>query len=202
MQKFKLIILFIFINKLLFAQNKTLDSINNANRNNLGAFNLYIKSFRAEAVGGFYRNRSPGNSFSPFNLTYNVYLPFEWSLNYINNIAHDKLLKSNLLLFLHHSNYGNYAFGAGLRNSFLIIPKLYFNYQIGLAWCEVVNKNKIDGFVGMGTAFHHQISLSVFLNKQIELSLNIVHLSNGNIFNSPPNLQDVIGIGFAFHRNK
>jgi hypothetical protein len=200
MLKFKFFILFFLINKLFNAQVNTLDSINYLNRNNQGAFNLYIKSFRGETVGGFYRNRSPNNKFNPFNLTYNIYLPFEWALNYINNIAHDKLLKSNLLIFLHHSNNGNYAFGVGLRNSFLIIPKLYFNYQLGLAWCEVVKRNTADGFVGMGPAFHHQISISYFINKQVELSFNIIHLSNGNILNSPSNLQDVIGIGVAFHR--
>ena len=107
-----------------------------------------------------------------------------------------------MLLFLHHSNNGNYAIGSGLRNSFLILPKFYFNYQIGLAWCEVVKKNTKDGFVGMGMAFHHQISFSIFINKQVELSLNVLHLSNGNVFNSPANLQDVIGIGIAFHRNR
>ncbi len=185
---------------LYHSQSSELDSINSLNRSKEGVFNLYIKPFRGESVAGLYRNRALGTNFAPFNITYNIYLPFEWSLNYVNNIAHDKLLKTNVVLFLHHTNNGNYAIGAGLRNSFLIIPKLYFNYQLGLAWCEVVKRNTSDGFVGMGPAFHHQISLSLFLNKQIELSLNVIHLSNGNIFNSPDNLQDVIGLGIAFHR--
>lgn len=199
-QKIKFAVFLISFINLFYAQNNTLDSINKINRKTEGAFNLYIKPFRGEAVAGLHRNRLSGNGFNPFNLTYNVYLPFEWSLNYLNNIAHDKLLKTNVLLLLHHTNNGNYAIGAGLRNSFLIIPKLYFNYQIGLAWCEVVKRNTSDGFVGMGPAFHHQISLSLFVNKQVEFSLNVIHLSNGNIFNSPANLQDVIGLGLAFHR--
>jgi ABC-type uncharacterized transport system fused permease/ATPase subunit len=199
-QKHKLIILLIIINYNYFAQNNKLDSINLSNCNDKGAFNLYIKKFRGEFIGGVYRNRDLTQSFSPFNLTYNIYLPFEIALNYINNIAHDKLLKTNVVLFLHHTNYGNYAIGGGIRNSFLLVKKTYFNYQIGIAWCEVVNKKLNDGFVGMGAAFHHQISLSYFINKKTEISLNVLHLSNGNVFNSPDNIQDVIGIGITIHR--
>lgn len=199
-QNCKLTIILVLFLRWFSAQNNTLDSINQLSRHKEGAFNLYVKPFRGEAVVGVYRNRVPGNNFTPFNLNYNIYLPFEWSLNYLNSLAHDKLLKTNVVLLLHHTNNGNYAIGAGLRNSFLIIPKLYFNYQLGLAWCEMVKANTGDGFVGMGPAFHHQISLSLFINKQVELSLNVIHLSNGNIFNSPANLQDVIGFGIAFHR--
>lgn len=197
---YRLILFLFFCSKGLFSQKEILDSLNSATRHREGVFNLYIQPFRGEANVGFYRNRISGNHFEPINLNYNIYLPFEWSLNYLNNFAHDKLLKTNLVLFLHHTNNGNYAIGAGLRNSFLILPKFYFNYQLGLAWCEVVKRNTSDGFVGMGPAFHHQISLSLFINKQVELSLNVIHLSNGNIFNSPANLQDVIGLGIAFHR--
>lgn len=175
-----------------------LDSLNTAREKDRGAFNLYIKKLRADVIAGVFRNRESGQGFRPANLTYNIYLPFQFDLNYVNLSAKEKILKINTVLIAHHSHYGNYAFGLGNRFSFLLLRKTYLGYQIGLVWCEPVKKNTDDGINDMGFSLHHQISLGYGITNRIELSANIVHISDGNIFGSVDNTQDVIGVGIGY----
>jgi hypothetical protein len=88
---------------LAFAQKTerqvTLDSLNKAREADRGAFNLYIKKFKAEVIAGVFRNRESAlQGFEPINFTYAIYLPFQLDLNYVNQPAHDKLLKLNTVL--------------------------------------------------------------------------------------------------------
>ena len=176
-----------------------LDSINGAREQDRGVFNLYIKKPEFEIIAGAFRDRestSPG--FEPINFTYHVYLPFEFDLNYLNLKAKDKLLKLNTLFIVHHSKYGNYAIGLGERFSFLLAKKLYLSYQIGLAWCEPVKRNTNDGINDMGFCLHHEYGLGYSIAKHFKASLNIIHLSNGNVFKNVDNNQDVIGVGLSY----
>lgn len=176
-----------------------LDSLNQARANDKGDFNLYIKKPEFEIIVGVFRNReSSTQGFEPFNFTYHVYLPFQYDLNYVNLKTKDKLLKVNTLFIVHHSKYGNYAIGAGERFSFLLVRKLYLSYQIGIVWCEPVKHNTNDGINDMGFNLHHEYGLGYNLNKQLKLSLNVIHLSNGNLFQDVDNNQDVIGFGLAY----
>lgn len=186
-----------------FAQtrNEVLDSLNNVRKPEKGVFNLYIKKFKAEIIPGFYRTRQDGdNSFNPLNFTYNVYLPFQFDLNYANIKAKEKIFKINPVLVIHHSTKGNYAAGLATRLSFLICPKIYLSYQFGLIWCEVTNKNAKDGLTNKGFNLHHNLALSYSISKSIEVTLNVLHVSNGSLFKTPGNLQDVFGIGIAYMR--
>ncbi|MCE3230022.1 MAG: hypothetical protein K0S32_4573 [Bacteroidetes bacterium] len=176
-----------------------LDSLNTSREKDRGAFNLYIKDPELEIIGGVFRNReTPDQGFEPFNMTYHVYLPFQFDLNYVNLKAKDKLLKINAMLIVHHSKYGNYAMGLGTRFSFLIFKRTYLSYQNGVVWCEVVKRNTNDGFNNMGFCLHHEFSLSVHLSKHIKASANIVHISNGDLFKNVKNNQDVLGLGLAY----
>lgn len=186
-----------------FAQNKPrqilLDSINKTRENDRGAFNLYIKKPEVEIIVGAFRNReTPDQGFEPLNFTYHLYLPFQFDLNYVNLKAKDKLMKINSVVLFHHSKYGNYALGAGLRFSFLVFKKAYLSYQFGLVWCEPVKANTNDGINDMGFSLHHEFSLSYNLSQHFKLSANVIHLSNGDIFNEVENNQDVLGFGLAY----
>ena len=198
-----IIIAFVIFTITSFAQNSPkkhlLDSLNNVHEKDRGIFNLYIKKLKVEIIAGVFRNRdAPQQNFEPFNLTYNIYLPFQFDLNYVNLKANDKLLKLNTALIVHHSKYGNYAIGLGERFSFLIFKKTYLSYQIGVVWCESVNSKANDGINYMGFCLHHEFSLNYIVSKHFELSANAVHISNGNIFNGVYNNQDVLGLGIAY----
>jgi len=179
-----------------------LDSLNKAREKDLGAFNLYATKTKLEFIGGVYRNRtSSTQGFQPFTCTYHIYLPFQLEFNRVNAIAGDKLMKFNMPLIVHHSKYGNYAMGVGGRFSFLIYKRLYFSYQVGLVWCEVVKKDTDDGFKQMGFNFHHEFNISYGITKRIALSANLIHISNGGLFKDVKNNQDVLGIGVSYNFN-
>ena len=176
-----------------------LDSLNKSHEQERGVFKLYIKKLKVEVIGGGFRNRATATQgFEPINFTYNIFLPFQFDLNYVNLKAGDKIMKLNPAFIVHHSKYGNYALGLGNRFSFLIFKRTYLSYQIGVIWCENVKKNTNDGINKMGFALHHEFSLSYVLSKHFELSANIVHLSSGNLFPGVKNEQDVIGLGIAY----
>jgi hypothetical protein len=189
--------------KALIAQKSTrhlvLDSINHDRESDKGAFNLYIKKPEFEIIVGAFRNRDRSNQgFQPINFTYNVFLPFQYDLNYVHLKAKDKLLKINSTFIIHHSKYGNYALGIGGRFSFLIIKKMYISYQIGVVWCEPVKRNSNDGINNMGFNLHHQFGLNYNITKHFKTSLNVVHLSSGNLFKNVNNNQDVVGVGISY----
>lgn len=201
----KIVLLFgvLCVSEITLAQNnpkqQLLDSLNQSRQGDKGDFNLYIKKPEFEVIVGAFRNReSSTQGFEPFNFTYHVYLPFQYDLNYVNLKAKDKLLKLNTLFIVHHSKYGNYAIGVGERFSFLLVRNLYLSYQIGIVWCEPVKHNTNDGINNMGFNLHHEYGLCYNLNKQLKLSLNVIHLSNGNLFQDVDNNQDVIGFGIAY----
>jgi hypothetical protein len=75
---------------------------------------------------------------------------------------------------------------------------MYLSYQPGLVWCEVVKHNTNDGINEMGFCLHHEFSLSYRIVEQVELSANVIHLSNGHLFKNVKNNQDVLGIGIAY----
>lgn len=179
-----------------------LDSLNKAREKDLGAFNLYATKTKLEFIAGAYRNRSSASQgFQPFTCTYHIYLPFQLEFNRVNEKAGDKLMKFNMPLIVHHSKYGNYAMGLGGRFSFLICKRLYFSYQIGLVWCEVVKKDTDDGFQTMGFNFHHEFNVSYGISKRVALSANLIHISNGGLFKDVKNNQDVLGIGVSYNFN-
>lgn len=199
----KLFIFFLIFTTSCFGQNSPkenlLDSINKTRESERGVFNLYIKKPEFEIIAGGFRNReSSQQGFKPFTLTYHIYLPFQFDLNYVNQTAKDKLLKINMALIVQHSKYGNYALGLGSRFSFLVLKKTYVSYQIGMVWCEPINRNVNDGINEMGYSFHHEFSLSYNLSKHFKLTANVIHLSNGNLFKDGKNNQDVIGLGLAY----
>lgn len=185
------------------AQNNSrehlLDSLNKVRENDRGDFNLYIKKPEFELIAGAYRNRESGTQgFELINFTYHIYLPFQYDLNYVNAKAKDKLLKVNTIFIVHHSKHGNYAIGLGERFSFLLVKNLYLSYQIGIVWCEPVKRNTNDGINDMGFCLHHEYALNYNLAKHLKVGLNVIHLSNGNLFQDVDNNQDVIGIGAAY----
>ncbi len=199
----KLFISFLILALPCFAQNNPrqiiLDSLNKAHENDEGAFNLYIKKPEIEIIAGVFRNReTPQQGFEPVNFTYHVYLPFQFDLNYVNMRAKDKLMKINTVFILHHSRYLNYTIGLGSRIGFLLFKKTYLSYQIGLIWCEAIRSDANDGINNMGFCLHHEFSLSYNISKHFKLSANAIHISNGNIFRSVENNQDVLGIGLAY----
>lgn len=176
-----------------------LDSLNTARENERGVFKLYIKKPEVEMIVGAYRNRATATQgFEPINFTYHIYLPFQYDLSYVNLKAKDKLLKINANLIVHHSKHGNYAIGLGTRFSFLTFKRTYLSYQAGVVWCEVVKPRTDDGINYMGFCLHHEFSLSCHVSKHIKLSANAVHISNGNIFKTVKNNQDVLGLGIAY----
>lgn len=176
-----------------------LDSLNHVRQNDRGVFNLYIKRPEFELIAGAFRNReSSTQGFELVNFTYHVYLPFQYDLNYVNLNAKDKLLKLNTLFIVHHSKYGNYAIGLGERFSFLLVKNLYLSYQIGVVWCEPVKRNTNDGINDMGFNLHHEYGLNYNINKHVKIGINVIHLSNGNLFKDVDNNQDVIGVGVAY----
>lgn len=180
-------------------QQFLLDSLNKLCEADRAAFNLYAKKLKVEVIAGGYRNRTSANQgFEPINFTYNIFLPFQFDLNYVHFPAREKIMKINMTMIVHHSKYGNYALGLGNRLSFLIHKKSYLNYQFGLVWCESIKKGTNDGINNMGFSLHHQFSFSYALFKQLEISANVVHLSSGNLFKNVKNNQDVIGIGLAY----
>jgi hypothetical protein len=189
---------------LCFSQNKSkqelLDSLNKAREKDLGAFNLYAAKTKLEFIAGAYRSTSD-KGFQPFTCTYHVYLPFQLEFNRVNFKAGDKLIKLNTPLIVQHSRYGNYAIGLGERFSFLIAKRLYFSYQVGLVWCEVVKKDTDDGFRQMGFNFHHEFNISYGITKRIALSANLIHISYGGVFKNVKNNQDVLGIGVSYNFN-
>jgi hypothetical protein len=89
----------------------------------------------------------------------------------------------------------------GERFSFLIAKRLYFSYQVGLVWCEVVKKDTDDGFRQMGFNFHHEFNISYGITKRIALSANLIHISYGGVFKNVKNNQDVLGIGVSYNFN-
>lgn len=192
------------IGSLCYAQNtdkqQFLDSLNKSREKDLGAFNLYATKTKLEFIGGAYRT-SATNGFQPFTCTYHVYLPFQFEFNRVNLMAGDKLIKLNTPLIVHHSKYGNYAIGLGERFSFLVAKRLYFSYQLGLVWCEVVRKNTDDGFKNMGFNLHHEFNISYGITKRIAISANLIHISYGGIFKNVKNNQDVLGIGVSYSFN-
>jgi len=203
LNKINLFLLFlIFASVLLGQENKRqvlLDSLNAVRQSEKGAFNLYIKKPEFEIIAGFFRNRETSNQgFEPINFTYHIYLPFQFDLNYVNLSAKGKLLKVNSNFIIHHSKYGNYALGLGNRFSFLTLKNLYLSYQIGLVWCEPVKRNTNDGIQDMGFCLHHEFSMYYHLKKHLKLSLNVIHLSSGNLFKNVKNNQDVLGLGIAY----
>ena len=199
----KLIFTFLIISFSSLAQTNAkqilLDSLNKAQQKDEGVFNLYIKKLKVEVIAGAFRNRQTATQgFEPINFTYNIYLPFQFDLNYVNLSAKDKLLKINAAFIFHHSKYWNYALGIGSRFSFLVCKKTYVSYQIGMVWCEPIKSKTNDGINYLGFCLHHEFSVNYVLSKHFELSLNAVHLSNGNIWKSVKNNQDVLGIGAAY----
>jgi hypothetical protein len=146
----------------------------------------------------FRSRESIRQGFEPVTFTYHIYLPFQFDLNYVNLKAKDKLLKINTAFIVHHSKYGNYAIGLGTRFSFLVLRKTYLSYQVGVVWCEPVKSNTNDGINDMGFCLHHEFSLSYTLSKHFKISANAIHISNGHIFKSVKNLQDVLGVGVAY----
>ncbi|MDQ3109451.1 MAG: hypothetical protein M3R17_06110 [Bacteroidota bacterium] len=199
----RLLVYFLIFTIPCFAQNSPeqtlLDSLNNARENDRGVFKLYIKKPEVEIIAGVFRNReSIQQGFEPVNFTYHIFLPFQFDLSYVNLKAKDKLLKINTAFIVHHSKYGNYAIGLGIRFSFLIFKKTYLSYQPGLVWCEPVKSNTNDGINDLGFCLHHEFSVSYTLSKHFKLSANAIHISNGNIFNKVNNLQDVLGVGVAY----
>ncbi|TAF73057.1 MAG: hypothetical protein EAZ53_13920 [Bacteroidetes bacterium] len=198
------IILFLFLNVFILNAQKNsyiLDSLNESRKNERGLFKLYIKKFKAEVITGVYRTRKDNDmSFKALNFTYLLYLPFQFDLNYANNRAREKLLKINPLVVIHHSTKGNYAAGLATKISFLVFRKAYLSYQLGLIWCEVTNPIAGDGLTNKGFNLHHNLAFSYSISKSIEISLNVLHVSNGSLFKTPGNLQDVFGIGIAFMR--
>ncbi len=201
MKKNIFIILILFCSIITKAQNRNLvlDSLNDARKSDRGLFKLYIKKFKAEAIVGLYRNRKD-MSFKGMNFTYLLYLPFQFDLNYASIKAKEKLLKINPVVVIHHSTKGNYSAGLATKISFLVFPKAYLSYQLGLVWSEVTNPTANDGLINKGFNLHHNLALSYSISKSIELSLNVLHVSNGSLFKTQGNLQDVIGIGIAFMR--
>lgn len=192
-----------FAGNFSYCQNdktKLLDSINETREKDLGAFNLYAVKTKIEFIGGVYRS-TESKDFRPFTCTYHVYLPFQFEFNRVNLIAGDKLIKINIPLIVQHSRYGNYAMGLGSRFSFLVYKRLYFSYQVGLVWCEVVKSNTDDGFRKMGFNLHHEFNLSYGITKRIALSANLIHISNGGLFKDVKNNQDVLGIGVSYNFN-
>jgi hypothetical protein len=199
----KVFFLFLLLTSQISAQRNEreiiLDSLNNVREKDRGAFRLYIKKPKAEIIVGFFRNRETATQgFEPVNFTYNIYMPFQFDLNYVNLKATDKILKLNPVFIAHHSKYGNYAIGLGNRFSFLIFKKTYLCYQAGVVWCEPVKKNTNDGINDMGFSLHQEFALSYSLSPHIELSANIVHISDGNLFKGVDNTQDVLGVGMAY----
>jgi hypothetical protein len=94
----KPLIFFLIFTTSCFGQNSPkemlLDSLNKSREIDRGAFNLYIKKPEFEIIAGNYRNRETSQQgFEPFTLTYHIYLPFQFDLNYVNQTAKDKLLK-------------------------------------------------------------------------------------------------------------
>ncbi len=198
----QLFICFILITGYCFSQSERqqlLDSLNKARENERGVFKLYIKKPEVEIITGVFRNRETATQgFEPINFTYHISLPFQFDLNYVNLKAHDKLLRINANLIVHHSKYGNYALGMAARFSFLVLKRTYLSYQGGVVWCEVVKRNTNDGINNMGFCLHHEFSLSCNITKHIKLSANAIHLSNGNLFKGVKNNQDVLGLGVAY----
>jgi hypothetical protein len=177
-----------------------LDSLNKTREKDLGAFNLYATKTKLEFIAGAFRSTS-NQDFQPFTCTYHIYLPVQLEFNRVNALAGDKLMKINMPLIVHHSKYGNYAIGLGSRLSFLIYKRLYFSYQIGLVWCEVVKKDTGDGFRNMGFNLHHEFNMSYGITKRIAISANLIHISNGGLFKDIKNNQDVLGIGVSYNFN-
>lgn len=196
-----IIFLFGISTKSLKAQLKSDSLANNSFEKDRGTFTLRVKKFRAQVIGGFYRNREPGNNLQPINFTYNLFLPFQYDFGYKYLPNKEKVIKINTAFIFHHTNNGNHALGMGLQPSFLLAKHLYLNYQFGVVWCEVVKRNTNDGFNAMGFCFHHQFGLSYNITKQFNVSLNAVHISNGNIFKNARNLQDVVGVGVGYSFN-
>lgn len=199
----KIVFLLLSISFYTFSQKSPkqlmLDSINNAREKDRGVFKLYIKKFKGEIIPGFYNTRETTTpDFKPFSTTYNIYLPFQLDLSYLNMQAKDKLLKLNSVIAIQHSNYGNYAIGLSERFSFLLLKKTYLSYQIGVVWVESTSKKAPDGLTNMGFCFHHNFALSYRISKHFEFSLNAIHISNGAIFKNAKNLQDVLGVGLAY----
>jgi hypothetical protein len=176
-----------------------LDSLNKSREIDRGAFNLYIKKAEVEIIAGVFRSRTfDQQGFEPLSVTYHIYLPFQFDLNYVNQRAKDKLFKLNTIAIIQHSKYGNYALGLGSRFSFLVLKNMYFSYQIGIVWCEPIKRNTNDGINYMGFCLHHEFSLSYSLSKRFKLSANVIHISNGNLFKKVDNNQDVLGLGIAY----
>lgn len=199
----KLLIPFLLFSVACFAQQderqNLLDSLNTARENDRGVFKLYIKKPELEVIVGAFRNRtSIQQGFEPFNFTYHIYLPFQFDLSYVHLKAKDKLMKINTTLIAHHSKYGNYAIGLGLRFSFLVVKRTYISYQPGVVWCETVKPNTNDGLNYMGFCLHHEFSLSVNLTQHLKASANAIHISNGHIFKKVKNNQDVLGVSVAW----
>lgn len=200
--KIKIILICLAFVKPFFSQN-VIDSTSKVFfEKDKGKFSLRVKKFRGEITGGVYRNRE-GNlsNFNPFSVTYQLLLPFQYDFGYKYFPEKEKIIKINTAFILQHSNHGNYAMGIGLRPSFLLTKHLYLNYQAGVVWCEVVKRNTNDGFNTMGFCFHHQFSLSYSITNKISLSINALHISNGNLFKNVKNVQDVIGIGVGYYVN-
>ncbi len=203
MQKQKIILFLLIVALNGFSQKSPrqllLDSLNAAREKDRGVFKLYIKKIKGEVIAGVYNTRETNMpNFKPFSITYNIYLPFQFDLSYLNLKAKDKILKINSVFILQHTNYGNYAMGAAGRFSFLVFKKAYLSYQIGLVWVEATSKKAPDGLTNMGFCFHHNIAFSYALSKHFDVSLNLLHISNGNVFKSAKNLQDVLGAGIAY----
>jgi len=199
----KLFYYFLLLTLPCFAQEsprqELLDSLNRSRENDKGIFNLYIKKPEVEIIGGVFRNReTTSQGFEPVNFTYNIYLPFQYDLNYVNLKAKGKLLILNTILIVHHSKYGNYAIGLGERFSFLMAKNLYLSYQPGIVWCENVKRKVNDGINNMGFSLHHEFSLSYYVSKHVKLSANVVHLSSAGLFKGVSNNQDVLGLGISY----
>jgi len=202
--KYAFSIIFLLLGATNYAQvnqkQVLLDSLNKSREKDLGAFNLYATKTKLEFIAGAYRSTTD-KGFQPFTCTYHVYLPFQLEFNRVNLKAGDKLIKLNTPLIVQHSRYGNYAIGLGERFSFLIVKRLYFSYQVGLVWCEVVKKDTDDGFRQMGFNFHHEFNLTYGITKRIALSANLIHISYGGVFKNVKNNQDVLGIGVSYNFN-
>ncbi len=150
---------------------------------------------KVELENGLYRSRLQGiQPFKYGGFVYQAYFPFQWSLIRREEPAADPIMKINMLVFLHHSTAGNYGLGLSTRISWLLVKKLYLSYQIGLGWFEA-NSEKNDGLNNRGLNFQHQLSLSRQMGYHWGLSLNVLHVSNGNMFGKPTNIQDMVALG-------
>jgi len=182
--------------------------LNSSAQNNTGRFELEITKAKFGINIGPYRGRTPQTD-GPFNQGFSgfgqIYLPFQWSLDYEKNYADSLTLKNeyNNRLFLirpsailHLVDNGSMAFGLGIQFSFLITKQTYLEYQLSGVYLEAAKAGLPD--LNDGFNLHHFVSLSKPLSKHFSLSLGLVHISGAGIGNGITSNQDVITLGLKW----